>query len=311
MRPAAASEVDGVAVAAQRLAVLLSAGIAPVTAWRYLASSDASSCRREATAAARAARAGDDVGGAVLAAAERGSAARQDAWAALVALWRVADVSGAPPASSLRSLAVSLRELGAVRRQVDVALAGPAATARMVLLMPAVAVLLGVALGFDTVTILLATPLGIACTVMAVGLIVVGARWNRRMVRRATPHERAPGLALELLAVALSGGVSVQRARSLVERSLPPRLQAVRDELAAARGILLIASSAGVPAAELLRSEASARRAAAVTAAERAAVALSVRLMLPLGTCVLPAFMLVGVLPLLFSIMSSTVTGLA
>jgi tight adherence protein B len=70
-----------------------------------------------------------------------------------------------------------------------------------------------------------------------------------------------------------------------------------------------LSSRAGVPAGELLRAEAEEqRRQARADAASRAA-SLSVRLMLPLGVCVLPAFMLLGVAPLLISVIASTVAG--
>ena len=76
--------------------------------------------------------------------------------------------------------------------------------------------------------------------------------------------------------------------------------------------ILLLALSrrAGVPAGELLRSEAEEeRRAARAEAAARASV-LGVRLMLPLGLCILPAFMVLCVAPLLIAVVTSTVSGM-
>jgi tight adherence protein B len=48
---------------------------------------------------------------------------------------------------------------------------------------------------------------------------------------------------------------------------------------------------------------------AARTAARRTAERLGVRLMLPLGACVLPAFLLIGVVPILLGIVSSTLAG--
>lgn len=310
MRKVAAAESDVVAVATERLAVLLSAGISPAVAWRHLADSGAPHSSRAALAAAAALQGGDIrqaiAGGGGLG-VDPADPATEDYWAALAATWRVAETSGAPVAASMRRLASSIRALGGVRRQADVALAGPAATARMVLVMPGIAVLLGVALGFDTLTTLLTTVPGVVCALAAGALIALGARWNRRMVAKAAPRDRAPGLLLELIAVAMGGGVSVARARRLVIESLPDRLTASPAEWAAADDILRLAAAAGVPAAALLRSEAEARRRQAVVEAERAAVSLSVRLMIPLGLCVLPAFLLVGVLPLLFSILSSTV----
>lgn len=308
---------DAVAATAERLAVLIGAGVPPAAAWRHLAEAEAETdpgspqrgTAGPVVAAARAATAGEGTAAALLRGAGGLPAETQDAWAALAAAWHVAELAGAPPAACLRCLAGSLRELGRVQRQIAVALAAPRATARMVMAMPVIAVLFGLALGFDTLRILATTVPGLACAAAAGLLMLAATAWNRRLVRRASPPERAPGLSLDMLAVAMTGGVSVVRARELTAQSLPARLAASRAELAAADDVLGLAERAGVPAAELLRSEAAARRSRAATEAERRAVALSVRLMAPLGVCVLPAFMLVGVVPLLLSIVSSTVAG--
>jgi tight adherence protein B len=62
-----------------------------------------------------------------------------------------------------------------------------------------------------------------------------------------------------------------------------------------------------VPAADLLTSEAEELRRVATARAQEDAAALGVRLMLPLGLCILPAFMVLGVLPLLVAVITSTV----
>ena len=69
---------------------------------------------------------------------------------------------------------------------------------------------------------------------------------------------------------------------------------------------LELSARAGVPAAELLRSEARERRRDALAAAQSSAQALSVRLMIPLGVCVLPAFMILSVVPLLLAVLGQT-----
>jgi tight adherence protein B len=74
--------------------------------------------------------------------------------------------------------------------------------------------------------------------------------------------------------------------------------------------ILGLASRAGAPAVDLLRSEAEQARRDARIDGKRAAASLAVRLMLPLGICVLPSFMLLGVAPVILSIVSSTVSSL-
>ena len=70
--------------------------------------------------------------------------------------------------------------------------------------------------------------------------------------------------------------------------------------------VLELSRRAGVPAAELLRSEADERRRQARADISARAQALSVRLMIPLGVCVLPAFMALSVVPLLVTVLHGT-----
>ena len=134
-------------------------------------------------------------------------------------------------------------------------------------------------------------------------------RWNRRLVARAQPRQLTPGLGFDLLAIAVAGGGSVDRARATVEAVLRRfDLDAAGDESGIAATVDL-SMRAGVPAAELLRSEARERRRNALAAVQAGAQALSVRLMIPLGVCVLPAFMVLSVVPLLMAVLAQTSIG--
>lgn len=59
----------------------------------------------------------------------------------------------------------------------------------------------------------------------------------------------------------------------------------------------------GAPAAAMLRSTAAAENREATRAAEERAAAFGVRLVLPLGLCALPAFICLGVVPLVISLL--------
>jgi tight adherence protein B len=308
--PAAA--VDAIAVVAERLAVLLSAGVPAGGAWGNVGAIG-SSDERGATgadddavllAAATAAAAGEPVSPAIVGALGDGPAASPQ-WAVLAAAWEVASTSGAPLAMSLRDLASALRDEAQLRREVGSALAGPRASARLVLTLPVLAILFGAALGFDTVAVLFGNPLGLACVVVGTLLLWAGHRWSAALARRATPVRYASGLELELLAIAMSGGASVARARVLV-RSALDAVDVAPTAGSSIDDVIALAARAGAPVADLLRSEAARlRRVARAEGAARAA-ALGVRLMLPLGACVLPAFVLLGVMPLLISVVSGT-----
>ena len=290
--------IERVATVAQRLAVLLGAGVAPSSALAHVRETDDDAVLEAAVAAAEA---GGDVAVAICRAAASEPAA--DAWQAVAAAWSVSSAVGAPLASTLRTMAESFRDVGRLQRELVVALAGPRATARLVALLPVVAVGFGVLLGFDTLRVLFATPIGIGCLVSGVILLLAGSRWSAVMVARASRQPALPGLALDLTAIALAGGTSIPRARAAVDASgiVAGTLDGTRID-----AVLELAGRAGIPAGELLRSEADQQRLEARSAGQERAARLGVTLMVPLALCVLPAFMLLGVAPMLISVVSST-----
>lgn len=346
--------IERVAGVTARLAVLLSAGVPPAAAWGYLAAGDvpAEPARRQTDpdpaniarvlrAAAAAAREGTDVAVAIAEAVRRAPGKRSvkprtrlppttDAWLTVAAAWSVATETGAPLAGCLHELARSQRALGQAQRDIEAALAGPRSTSRLVLMLPVVGLLFGLLLGFDTVGTLVGTVAGWLCLTGGTLLLLAAWRWSTAMVSRSTPTTSAPGLAIDLTAIAMSSGASVDRAVAVVGSALsrfrpgeltppssPRRVLAASSrgdgssaDGAAIRGVLALSRAAGVPAADLLRAEADQARRNARSNAQQEAASLATRLMLPLGLCVLPAFLLVGVAPLMLSVLSSTVRGI-
>jgi len=298
-----------VATVVHRLSVLLDAGVAPVSAWQHAASGvDSPVADAVATDVVERAVVGRDLVDLLLSARMLAPPGEREAWAALAAAWAVAIESGAPLAPTLRRFAQVLRSLANGRRNVEVALAGPLATSRIVLALPAIGLLFGMLLGFDALRILVTTPAGWACLVAGGLLVIGGVRWNRRLIRAARVVDATPGLALELLAIAVSGGASLDRARALVEGALTeaelPALGAGADS------VLSFSRAAGVPASALLHAEADELRRVATADGGRRAAELGTRLLLPLGVCILPAFIALGVAPIVVSIVSSTAASL-
>lgn len=303
-----AAEVDAIAAVTERLAVLLAAGVAAPTAWSHVGADSISVADAAVLAtAAAAARRGDPVATAIVEGRGEGPAT-STAWPVLAAAWAVAAESGAPLAGSLRDLASVLRDEAQLRREVRAALAGPAASARLVTALPAIAVLFGATLGFDTVGVLFGNPIGLACLALGLGCLWCGHRWNRALAERAGRSRVDAGLELELLAIAMSSGVSIDRARGLTRDTVLAFVPHAGDG-AEVDAVLGLAARAGAPVAELLRAEAFRLRRAARSAGVERAAALGVRLMLPLGLCVLPAFVLLGVAPLMISVVTGTLGG--
>lgn len=282
------SSLENTARTVQQLAVLLSAGVPPLAAWGYLDAEDAVIRRVVAS--------GVDV-----------LAAEDPSWRATAAAWAIATEAGAPLAPTLRDFARSLRSLAAVQRDIQTAMAGPRATTKLVMLLPLVAIAFGMVLGFNSLGVLFTTAPGMAC--LATGSLLMGVAWwwNRRLFRGAQPGPPTRGLRCELVAIAVSGGGPVDRAVSSVDETM--RRLRLWDSDGAVDNVIALSVRAGIPAAELLRSEAEESRRAAAAQAQRKAEVLAVRLMLPLGVCILPAFMLVGVAPLVIAVITSTVGG--
>lgn len=278
------------AASVRTLAVLLQAGARPDAAWRHLADTGDAVAERVVTRLS----AGAGVPGAID--AEGGT------WSDVAAAWEVATTVGAPLAEVLRSLAESLQDAASAADDLRVALAEPSGTARLLLWLPFAGLLLGFALGFDTISVLFTNPFGIACVVLGLLLVVLARWWTSRMVKAAQPRPGTPGMHAELVAVALAGGVGIPRALRLVEHSAA-ELPADRG---ASEAVLELSRAAGVPAGELLRASAAHQRQTARVQGRIRAARLSSKLLLPLGACTLPAFLLLGVAPLMLSVLTST-----
>lgn len=278
------------ATSVQTLAVLLQAGAVPLTAWRHLGDT------------------GDEHAAAVVGRVEQGMPlvvaieSEGGAWQDLAAAWEVATTVGAPLADVLRMIAETLRDAASAADDVRIALAEPAGTARLLLWMPFAGLLLGFALGFDTLSVVIGNPIGAGCVVAGLLLVAAARLWTRRLLRRARPRAGTPGMQAELVAVALSGGASVERALRLVDESPASR----HGDDARIRSVLDLSRAAGVPAAELLRASAAQDRHRSRIEGRMRAAKLSTQLLIPLGVCTLPAFLLLGVAPLLLSVLTST-----
>ncbi|MEO6505640.1 MAG: type II secretion system F family protein [Terrimesophilobacter sp.] len=317
-------ELEPVAAVVQRLAVLLAAGVAPASAWQYLADAGGPQSRRLKNIV-RALGAGTTISDAIVATVQTEAVRRRAApalrrrpgpdapdaaaWRGLAAGWFVATSAGAPLASSLRDFAAGLRDLAQTERDLATALAGPVATAKLVMVLPAVGILFGVVLGFNSLAALFSSVPGFICLGTGTALLLAARAWNHGLLARARPAIRTPGLAMDLMAIAVSGGASLARANEVVAQARE-RCGIQADGVDSIAEVLELSRRAGVPAAALLRSAADEARRQARSSGEQKAATLAVTLMLPLGLCVLPAFMLLSVAPLLIAILSSTVAVL-
>jgi tight adherence protein B len=300
--------LESVASVVQRLAVLLAAGVVPASGWSYLA--DGQDHSGIVRSVADAAAAGTPIAESIVVAVSQRPAQDEQAWRGLAAAWQIATDAGASLAPSLREFASSLRDVAQNQRDLAVALAAPTVTARMVMVLPVVGVVFGMALGFNTIATLFTTVPGLVCLLLGTTMMLLARLWNRRLLAAAQPTRFTPGLSLDLMAIAVSGGASLARARASLDAARVSCGLVDDGSAEMIENVLSLSRRAGVPAAALLRSEAVEARRNARSDGQRTAATLAVTLMLPLGLCILPAFMLLGVAPLLIAVVSSTVSSM-
>ena len=128
-----------------------------------------------------AARWGGDVVGALR---DDARVCAQPLLASAAACWSVAAMQGAGLADALDRLVAQDRRAEEVRRQLEAHLAAPRATARMLALLPAIGLVLGIAVGGDPIGWLLGTPLGVTSLVLGLLLIALGLLWATRIATR-------------------------------------------------------------------------------------------------------------------------------
>ncbi len=325
---------DHAAAVVERLASLLVHGVTPNAAWEYVARSAQIASERESGGVCNRTGRGGKFQSAVqrlqnvVKLGRRRSRAQQPeiesqivvqlrsggepasvlvnqphaSWRALGAVWLLAMRTGAPLGSVLQPLSVAFRELGQTERDVHVALAGPTSASRIVLALPLLGILLGSVLGFDTIGVFTGSTIGLALLGVGLLLVVAGWWWNRSLVRRATRHPQTPGLGLDLVAMGMNSGRSAADICAEVRRVIR-ECNLGESDYGRAEPILAMASQAGVPAASLLQAEATLARNRARANAASAAARLGVTLMLPLGACILPAFLVLGVAPLVIAVL--------
>lgn len=257
--------------------------------------------------------------------------------ASLGAALAVCERTGAPTSGMLQHLAEALRDLHDAAQARRSAFAGPRSTARILLVLPLAGLGLGMLLGGDPLLLLLTSGPGRLLGAAGLALTALGWWWMHRLIHRADPprrHRVDPSVMLELIAGSLESGLPLSRAVAAVGESLSPTGAARAGEEATALARLATALAAGVPAvhatralpaelealghsavhaegtgadlARVLRSAARDARRGRARDAEVLAAQLAVRLVLPTGLALLPAFVALGIIPTVMSLLGGT-----
>ena len=299
--PPLTSDSLAVASVAARLAVFMRAGLPPARAWMELAGNDPLPVVKNITTLLES-------GVSLPTALEELVDQDEEAWRVVGAVHQVARETGAPLGEALWALADALRERQDVAAAVRQAVIAPVYTQRLLMALPLLGLATSWALGVDAIGFLTGSALGWGSLAVAVILLLVAGRWSGKMIRAAMPGPGYLSPSLDLLAIAASGGSSPEAARLRVEQVLDDyRIPAASTgELPE---LTELSRRVGVPLGALAKAEASWARARAKATALEGANALSVKILFPLGALVLPAFVLIAVIPVVFALLQGALSG--
>jgi tight adherence protein B len=213
----------------------------------------------------------------------------------------VAIDSGSAVADEFEAVAELVKSRERLIQRVDVAHASPKATARLVIWLPVLILIMAQLVGWNVLDSILGTPIVFLSLSCGLVLLLVAKLITSKMLSRAKPTESYIGFFLMGVAIESSAGSNLAKAKDRTlniyqevfgclpaEKELEQlvHLEKLVNETGARVSGLLLRQAQSLQEAELVRTEIKIEK-------------LGVRLMLPLGLGVLPAFVLLAIVPLM------------
>jgi tight adherence protein B len=216
-------------------------------------------------------------------------------------LLQVSRDSGSAMASELEFVAELFESRERARQRIEVAHASPRSTARLMLWLPLVILGMAQFLGWGVLDSLIERPIILISIFVGLILLLISKAITSGLLKRAKPEDSFLGFYLLGVSLHVSGGahlVQAQlRALSMYEdvfECQPPSVeQSVLNEIAD------LVEQKGARANELLRKQAKLMQEQSQLEAEIKIEKLGIRLMVPLGLGVLPAFVFLAIVPLM------------
>jgi tight adherence protein B len=219
----------------------------------------------------------------------------------------VANNSGSSVANEIDSVAALVRTRDRFTQRIRVAHANPKSTSRLVIWLPLLTLAMAQLVGWDVIGTLLERPIVFVSFLLGLCLLLTSKLVTSRMLRRSQPEETSAGFYLLGVALATSGGASLFQAKELVSKIYfehfgqePPD-----TELFELQQIEQLVSETGARVSELLLRQSQSMQEEENVKTEIKIEKLGVRLMLPLGLGVLPAFVLLAIVPLMVTMLGS------
>lgn len=197
-------------------------------------------------------------------------------------LLEVNSTVGGPIAATLQRYAQVLRRRESLKQEIQIAATGPKASARLVMNLPILVLLGGAISGIPVIRVFTTSWLAGVCLGLGLVLYWLGSKWTNKLLAAAQPSNSDPGFQLELLAISVGAGLPVGYACK---------------HIGIEEGSVDFLGSQ-IPSLQLITDRADELRIERHTADRLRIQKVSVAILWPLGLTVLPAFVLVSIVPL-------------
>lgn len=216
-------------------------------------------------------------------------------------LLEVAMHSGAKVANEIDVIAELCYQRNRSMERIQVAHAGPKASARLVIWLPVITLVMGQFSGLDLLGSIVSRPILLGSIGFGALLLALAKVFSATLLRKAHPKENYLGFFLMGVALESSAGSNLNQAQKSayeIYQRVFAEVPSKAEELAMAEIVDLVELT-GARVGDLLRAHAMNLQQEALVANEIQIERLGVRLMLPLGLAVLPAFVCLAVVPLM------------
>ena len=223
-------------------------------------------------------------------------------------VWSLAQQLGGPVVLALNRIIEVFERNDKNAKEVELAFAGPQSTSKLVMGLPVVALVLAQLTGMNPFGAIVGSLLGLLSVCLGAGLLVTGHYWTKRLLAKALPQSLDPGAYLDCVLIGLQAGLPLDRARETAEQNFKIVFSeevSVQD-VAALDEAAELSRTTGAALSQIILSTADRVREDLRFQISNRIARLSVKLMIPLGVAVLPAFILLSIVPIAISLLSNS-----
>jgi tight adherence protein B len=222
-------------------------------------------------------------------------------------IWGLAVQIGGPITLTLERLAEVFDRQQKNLSEIQLAFAGPQATARLVSWLPLAALALAQLVGMNPLGAVTGSAAGLVSVLLGLGLLAVGQRWSKRLLSKANSTALDPGAFIDAVLVGLQGGLPLRKSELAAKEHFKVVFQQEVSEkdLALIKSVAELARDSGAALTKILAAEADRLREQERYQTSEQIARLGIRLMIPLGVAVLPAFILIAIVPIAISLLSN------